>query len=90
MTNANSKLLTRGDTFLGVCEGLGEEFGVNSTWFRVAFLGLLFWNWQVALAIYPAVAVMIYAVRWLMPTRRVASPAQQVVVAEHEQLPLAA
>lgn len=71
---ANTKLLSRGDTLLGVCEGLGEDFHISPVWFRIAFIGMLFWNWQVALIAYPTVALVIYAIRALlpdMPARRI-------------------
>ena len=32
-----TNLLLRNDTILGVCEALGQDFGINPTWLRVAF-----------------------------------------------------
>jgi len=41
MTNANRRKLSRSRSnrmFAGVCGGLGEFFGVNPFWFRLAFI----------------------------------------------------
>jgi phage shock protein C len=41
MTNTSNKALHRSQhsrIFAGVCGGLGEFFGINPIWFRLAFL----------------------------------------------------
>ncbi len=32
----------RNDTILGVCEALGQDFGFNPTWLRLAFIAPIF------------------------------------------------
>jgi len=49
-----SSPLAREDTLLGVCQAVGEEFGFNPLWLRIAF--------GVALLLSPAVVVAAYLV----------------------------
>jgi phage shock protein PspC (stress-responsive transcriptional regulator) len=84
---ANTKLLSRGDTFLGVSEGLGEELRVPPVIFRLVFVGLLFWNWQFALISYVTTAAVLYLIRGLLPDYRVIS--QQAAPAASAQNDLA-
>lgn len=60
-------LLTRDDTFFGVCEGLGEDLGIPSNLLRVGVAGLLFWNPPVAVAVYAGLGLVVAATRWLAP-----------------------
>ena len=41
---ANTNLILRNDTILGVCEAIGQDFGFNPTWLRIAFCLPVFWN----------------------------------------------
>ena len=34
----------RSDTILGVCEALGQDFGFNPTYLRIALASLVLWN----------------------------------------------
>ena len=34
---SGQNLFTRDDTFFGICEGVGEDFGFNANWRRLAF-----------------------------------------------------
>ena len=77
MTAAN--LLTRDDTLLGVCEGLGEEFGFNANYLRVVLGAALLWNAEVIVAGYLAVGVVLAVTRWLWPRR--SAVVEPVVVA---------
>ena len=35
MESARTNLFTRNDTLLGICEGIGEDFGFNANYLRV-------------------------------------------------------
>lgn len=94
---SNGSLLSRGDTFFGVCEGLGEDLGIHSNLIRLAFAGLLFWNPVAALISYPAAGLFVAALRWMVPNAPSAeakAPAEdavpQIDQTQDEQLPLAA
>ncbi|MCW3835090.1 PspC domain-containing protein [Sphingomonas canadensis] len=78
MPTANTPLLRREDTLLGVCEGLGQDIGLPPILFRLGFTALLFWNTPLALTAYVSLGVLVYALRWLMPDRAAASPARAV------------
>jgi phage shock protein PspC (stress-responsive transcriptional regulator) len=45
-------LFTRDDTFFGVCQGLGDDFGFSPNWLRLVFGVSLLWNPPLVLAAY--------------------------------------
>jgi len=42
MENETTNLFRRRDTFFGVCEAVGQDFGFNPLWLRLAFVAPLF------------------------------------------------
>jgi phage shock protein C len=75
----SENLLTRDDTFFGVCEAIGEDLGVNANILRVAFGVLLLWNPLAVLGTYFALGAIVLLSRLLAPaTRRAAAPADAV------------
>jgi len=68
----------RSDTILGVCEALGQDFGFNPTYLRVALASLVLWNSFAAIGIYLALGVGVALSRWIYPAPRPASPPQLV------------
>lgn len=76
MQNAQPSLLARDDTFLGVCEALGDDFGFNPLWLRLAFASLLLWNPPVVIGTYLAAGVAVLLSRLICPNPRAkAAPA---------------
>lgn len=67
---AKPNLLTRDDTFLGICEGLGEDLRINSNLLRIAFAGALFFSPMAAIGAYLGLGVVVALTRWLVPSRR--------------------
>ena len=59
-------LFARDHTFLGVCEGLGEDFGFNPIYLRVAFAVPLIWNPLATLGAYAALGLVVLAARLLV------------------------
>ncbi len=57
----------RNDTLLGVCEALGQDFGVNPTWFRLAFIPPLFFVPLQTIAAYFAIGALVALTRWIAP-----------------------
>ena len=55
----------RNDTMLGVCTGLGQEFGFNPNYLRVAISALFLVSFKVAIGIYLALGVAL-ALGWLL------------------------
>ncbi len=84
MTDAKPSLFARDDTFLGVCEGLSEDFGVNPLWLRMVFTLAVFVNPVAAVSVYLALGVVVMGVRWFVP----AAPAA-VVTPEADTAPVA-
>ncbi len=75
MQSATPSLLTRDDTFFGVCQGLGEDFGFNPGYLRAAMALLLFWNPLGAAAAYAGAGVIVAVSRWVAPNPMVAPDA---------------
>ncbi len=72
-----TNLFTRDDTFFGICQGLGEDLGINPNWFRLALAIGLFFSPLGTLAAYAVAGLFVFTVRWLVPTRsRNAAPAK--------------
>jgi len=74
MASAHTSVLTRDDTFFGVCEALGEDFGFHPNLLRLAFALTLFFSPLAAVAGYAAAGLVVAATRWLVPNPRVAVP----------------
>jgi phage shock protein C len=80
---APTNLILRGDTILGVCEALGQDFGISPTWFRVAFCAPIFWNPVLVISAYLGIGLLVAASRFAFPDRTVdvhtSAPAQPAV-----------
>ncbi len=42
MANENQNIFSRQDTFFGICEAVGQDFGFNPQYLRLAFVAPLF------------------------------------------------
>lgn len=87
----------RNDTILGICEAIGEDFGFNPLWLRLAFVAPLFAAPMLTIAAYLALGVVVAASRYLVPRRTVAieAPAEPMVTAGRaepveQRMPIAA
>lgn len=100
MENDSPNLFHRRDTFFGICEAVGQDFGFNPTWLRLAFIAPLFFFPVQLFVAYFGLGVIVLASRLLFPARRpvavVDAPARPLPVAqpaateEAEELALAA
>ena len=66
MASAGS-IIARDDTLLGVCFALGEDFGFNPVYLRVALAVIVLWSLPLALGAYAALGVLVAFSRWLAP-----------------------
>jgi len=66
---ATTNLVLRHDTILGVCEAIGQDFGFNPNWLRVAFCAPIYWNPAAVLGVYLALGVLVAATRYAFPDR---------------------
>jgi phage shock protein PspC (stress-responsive transcriptional regulator) len=57
----------RAHTILGVCEGIGEDFGFNPVLLRVPFAAAVLWSPTITLAVYFALGALVLASRLLFP-----------------------
>ena len=62
MTN-QTPLPLRNDTILGVCEAIGQDFGFNPTWLRLAFIAPLFFAPIASVAGYLGLGIVVAATR---------------------------
>lgn len=88
---APTNLMLRGDTILGVCEALGQDFGISPTWFRIAFCAPIFWNPVLVISAYFGIGLLVAASRFAFPNRTVdvhtsapARPEVEAVAASEE------
>jgi phage shock protein PspC (stress-responsive transcriptional regulator) len=90
MQSTQTWLIARDDTFLGVCQGLGEDLGINPLWLRLAFSVSLLWNPTAVIAAYLGAGVLVLATRLIAPNPRRAATAEPAPAAGKPQgeLPL--
>ena len=92
MTN-QTPLPLRNDTILGVCEAIGQDFGFNPLWLRLAFIAPIFVAPMAALAAYLGLGVIVAATRYFAPNKPASQQlveAKAVEVVESEELAIAA
>ena len=75
MTN-QTPLPLRSDTILGVCEAIGQDFGFNPIWLRLAFIAPIFFAPTASIAAYLGLGVIVAATRYFAPNK----PASDQVV----------
>lgn len=93
---SKTNLVLRNDTILGVCEALGQDFGIHPNWLRLAFCAPIYWNAGLVLGVYLGLGVLVAATRFAFPDRYVTVPAAAAkpalveaarpVVEEHREL----
>ena len=66
-----NNLMLRNDTILGVCEAIGQDFGFNPNWLRLAFCAPIYWNPMLVIGAYLALGVLVAATRYAFPDRTV-------------------
>ncbi|MEP7129628.1 MAG: PspC domain-containing protein [Sphingomicrobium sp.] len=66
----------RNHTILGVCEGIGEDFGFNPVFLRVPLAAMVIVNPLWAFAAYFALGAVVLASRVLFPDRKAAAEPQ--------------
>ncbi|MFL6733234.1 MAG: PspC domain-containing protein [Sphingomicrobium sp.] len=91
--SSNENLLLRNDTFFGVCEGIGQDFGFHSNWLRIALALGFYFSPFVIVGIYLGLGALVAGSRFAFPARPAAAVApaeQQADVAESQGMLLAA
>ena len=73
--DANVALPLRADTFLGVCEAIGQDLGINPNWLRIAFAPFIMLNPVMTIAVYLGLGAVVAISRWAFPAPKQAQPA---------------
>jgi phage shock protein PspC (stress-responsive transcriptional regulator) len=81
MQASQGNLVLRTDTLLGVCQAIGDDFGFNPIFLRIAFAVSLLWNPTAVIVSYLALGVVVLLSRLIFrdPRQR---PVQQHTVAD--------
>jgi phage shock protein C len=69
MDNETTNLFTRRDTLFGICEAVGQDFGFNPLWLRLAFVAPLFFFPVQTFVGYFALGLVVLASRLLFPAK---------------------
>ena len=73
MHSENTNLFRRRDTFFGICEAVGQDFGFNPLWLRLAFVAPLFFFPVQTFIGYFSLGLVVLASRLLFPARKAAA-----------------
>jgi phage shock protein C len=65
--SANFAPFRRVDTILGVCQAIGDDFGFNPLWLRIALAAPVMVHSWYGVAVYGVLAVAVFASRFLAP-----------------------
>lgn len=76
MENETTNLFRRRDTFFGICEAVGQDFGFNPLWLRLAFIAPLFFLPVQTFIAYFALGAIVLLSRLLFPNKAAAAAAQ--------------
>ena len=88
MDNATTNLFRRRDTFFGICEAVGQDFGFNPLWLRLAFVAPLFFFPAQTFMGYFGLGLVVLASRLIFPAK-MAAPAQPALNAVAAEAPKA-
>ena len=77
MENETTNLFRRRDTFFGICEAVGQDFGFNPLHLRLAFIAPLFFFPVQSFAAYFGLGLVVLASRLIFPAKA-SAPAQPV------------
>ena len=82
MQNETTNLFRRRDTFFGICEAVGQDFGFNPLYLRLAFIAPLFFFPVQTFAAYLALGGIVLMSRLLFPNKAAAVEAPALTAAE--------
>lgn len=68
---SETALPLRNDTFLGVCEAIGRDFGFNPDWLRIAFAAVFMASPMIVVGAYLGLGVLVAATRVAVPDKRI-------------------
>jgi len=81
----------RNDTILGVCEAIGQDFGFNPIWLRLAFIPPMFFYATWTIAAYLALGAVVATTRYFAPNKLASDQVVDAKAVELvDELPMAA
>ena len=88
MQTAQPTLFARDDTFFGICEALGQDFGFNPLYLRATFAVFLLVAPVTVLAVYAGTGVVVGLSRLAFPnrTRRAAEQSKTIPFVRPERV----
>ena len=90
MTADTLSPIRRPHTILGVCEALGDDFGFNPLYLRIAFAAGLFFSATWVIAAYLGLGAIVAVSRWVSPVPNITPVAAVELEDDEEPLRLAA
>ena len=69
-------LFTRDDTFFGICEALGEDFGFHANFLRIGLAFAAYFNPAAAVGAYLGMGLLVLISRWIAPNPKTAAEPQ--------------
>jgi phage shock protein PspC (stress-responsive transcriptional regulator) len=75
----------RSDTFLGVCEAIGQDLGINPNWIRVVFAPVILINPAAAIGAYLGLGAVVAGSRWLFPAKAKQTAVEAAAAQEHQE-----
>lgn len=81
---SNTALPLRSDTFLGVCEAIGQDLGINPNWIRLLFAPVILISPLAAIGAYLGLGGAVAASRWLFPANASPAPVAAASLEEEE------
>jgi phage shock protein PspC (stress-responsive transcriptional regulator) len=87
MENETTNLFRRRDTFFGICEAVGQDFGFNPLWIRLAFIAPLFFFPVQTFIAYFALGAIVLLSRVLFPHKAAAAAAQPLPIGADDAAP---
>lgn len=82
MQNETTNLFRRRDTFFGICEAVGQDFGFNPLYLRLAFIAPLFFFPVQSFAAYFGLGLVVLASRLLFPAKVIPTDAPALRLTE--------
>jgi phage shock protein PspC (stress-responsive transcriptional regulator) len=76
------------DNLFGICAALGEDFGFDPMWLRLAFAVALLFDLEKVLMTYAALGVVVLVSRLLFPNRKPAVVADATPAPTYEAAPV--
>lgn len=78
-------MMMRNDTILGVCQSLGEDFGFNPNYLRIALILPMFWFPVEMLALYLGLGLVVLASRMIFPAKKAAPAVEARKIEANEE-----